>query len=141
MSDVSFSVKNNGVGRIRLESTDITGVGGPANPQLVLGLKFQLLQHPQTAYTLLRVNGKIYVGNETQPLASVEHPPMAEDSSSTVYERAAHLYVPLTLVQIKHIEDLRSGKDLLLRIVLSGLVILKHTNEFERFHDMKLSVI
>jgi hypothetical protein len=76
MSETSFNVKNSGVGKIRLEPTDITGVGGPANPQLVFGLKIQLLPAAATAYSLLRLNGKVYVGNETHPLATAEHMPM-----------------------------------------------------------------
>ena len=51
MSETSFTVKGNGVGRVRLEPTDITGMGSPANPQLVLGLKFQLLPLGPTTYT------------------------------------------------------------------------------------------
>jgi hypothetical protein len=103
MSETSFSVKSNGVGRVRLEPTDVTGLGSPANPQLVLGLKFQLLPHPQTQYTLLRVNAKIFVGNENHPVATGEHPPLVEDAYPNVYDRAVNLSVPLTLAQIKHI--------------------------------------
>jgi hypothetical protein len=51
-----------------------------------------------------------------------------------------NLSVPLTLTQIKHIEDVRSGNNLLLRIVLSGLVALKQANEFERLQDITLQV-
>ena len=43
MSETSFSVKGNGVGKVRLESTDIIGIGSPANSQLIIGVKFQLL--------------------------------------------------------------------------------------------------
>lgn len=140
MSETSFSVKGNGVGRVRVEPTEITGMGSPANPQLVLGLKFQLLPHPQTPYTLLRVNAKIFVGNENHPVAAAECPPITEDSYPNVYDRPINLSVPLTLTQIKHIEDIRSGNDLLLRIILSGLVNLKQANEFERLQDMMLQV-
>ena len=140
MSETTFTVKGNGVGRVRLESTDIIGTGGPANPQLVLGLKFQLLPLGPTTYTLLRVSGKIYVSNENHPVATVEHPPIAEDSMPNPYDRTVNLSVPLTLTQIKHIEELRSGSNLLLRIILSGLVALKQTNEFERLQDMTLQV-
>lgn len=140
MSEAAFSVKGNGVGRVRLESTDIIGTGGPANPELVLGLKFQLLPSGSTTYTLLRVSGKIYVSNENHPVATFEHPPMAEDSMPNPYDRPMNVSVPLTLPQIKHIEDLRSGNNLLLRIVLSGLVALKQTSEFERLQDVTLQV-
>lgn len=140
MSETSFSVKGNGVGRVRLESTDISGMGNPANPQLVLNVKFQLLPFGQTTYTLLRVNAKLFVGNENHPIATVEHPPLAEDSMPNVYERLVNLNVPLTVTQIKHIEDLRNGSDLRLRVTLSGLIYLKQMNEFERLQEMSLDV-
>lgn len=140
MSEASFSVKGNGVGRVRLEPTDVIGTGSLSNPQLMLGLKFQLLPLGPTTYTLLRVNAKILVGNENHPVATAEHPPIAEDSYSNVYDRTVQLNVPLTLVQIKHIEDIRSGGDLRLRITLSGLIFLKQMNEFERLQEMNLDV-
>jgi hypothetical protein len=140
MSEVSFNVKGNGVGRVRLDPTDITGMGSLANPQLVLPLKFQLQPFGQTAYTLLRVSAKIYVGNEVHPVVTAEHPPIAEDSMPHAYERPVNLSVSLTMQQIKHIEDLRNGNNLLLRITLSGLVLLKQPNEFERLQDMNLQV-
>jgi hypothetical protein len=43
MSETSFNIKGNGVGRVRLEATDVAGIGSPANPQLALNVKFQLL--------------------------------------------------------------------------------------------------
>jgi hypothetical protein len=140
MSETGFSVKGNGVGRVRLEPTDILGMGCPANPQLVLPLKFQLLPLGPTTYTLLRVSAKIFVGNENHPVATAEHPPFAEDSSPNAYDRTVNLNVPLTLAQIKHIEDVRDGNNLLLRVTLSGLVALKQLNEFERLQDMNLQV-
>jgi hypothetical protein len=140
MSETSFTVKGNGVGRVRLEPTEIIGTGSSANPQLVLPLKFQLLPFGPTAYTLLRVSGKIFVGNENHPVATAEHPPIAEDSTPNPYDRTVNLSVPLTLTQIKHIEDIRDGNNLLLRITLSGLVALKQTNEFERLQDMSLQI-
>jgi hypothetical protein len=115
-------------------------MGSRANPQLMLPVKFQLLPANQTNYTLLRVSGKIFVGNENHPVATVEHPPLAEDSSPNPYDRVVTLSVPLTLAQIKHIEDIRDGSNLLLRITLSGLVVLKQTHEFERLQDMNLQV-
>lgn len=140
MSETSFTVKGNGVGRVRLEPTDITGMGSPANPQLVLGLKFQLLPLGPTTYALLRVHAKIFVGNENHPVASAEHLPLVEESYQNVHERTISLSIPLTLAQIKHIEDVRNGDNLLLRITLSGLVVLKQSNEFERLQDMNLQV-
>lgn len=140
MSETSFNIKGHGVGRVRLEPTDITGMGSPANPQLVLGLKFQLLPHPQTSYSLLRVHAKIFVGNENHPIASAEHLPLVEESYQNVSERTISLNVPLTLAQIKHLEDVRNGDNLVLRIMLSGLVALKQLNEFERLQDMNLRV-
>jgi hypothetical protein len=133
-------VKSNGVGRVRLEATDIFGMGAQANPQLVLNLKFQLLPFGQTTYTLLRVHAKIFVGNDNQHVAAVEHPPMTEDSTPNLYERQVALNVPLTMSQIKRIEDLRNGSDLRLRVTLSGLVYLKQSNEFERLQEMSLDV-
>jgi hypothetical protein len=120
-------------------------MGSSANPQLVLPLKFQLLPLGPITYTLLRVSGKIFVGNENHPVASAEHPPIAEDSMPNGFDRTVNLNVPLTMTQIKHIEDLRCGNNLPLRVTLSGLVFLKQsdqkqTNEFERLQDMNLDV-
>jgi hypothetical protein len=140
MSEATFSVKNNGVGKVRLESTDIIGIGSPANPQLLLGIKFQLHPLGQNSYTLLRVHGKIFVGNENHPVATAEHPPFTEESYQNIYDRTVQLSVPLTLTQIKHIEDVRSGNDLRLKLILSGLVALKQLNEFERLQDMNLDI-
>lgn len=140
MSETSFNVKGNGVGRVRLEPTDVLGMGNQANPQLILGLKFQLLLFGQTTYTLLRVHGKIFVGNENHPVAAAEHLPVVEDSYQNVYDRPISLNVPLTLAQIKHIEDVRNGDNLLLRVTLSGLVALRQSNEFERLQEMTLQV-
>jgi hypothetical protein len=141
MSETSFTVKGNGVGRVRLEPTEIIGMGSSANPQLVLPLKFQLLPVGPTAYTLLRVGGRIFVGTENHPVATAEHPPIAENSTPNPYDRTVNLNMPLTLTQIKHIEDIRDGNNLLLRITLSGLVALNQTNEFERLQDMSLQVL
>jgi hypothetical protein len=140
MSETSFTVKGNGVGRVRLEPTTIIGMGSPANPQLVLPLKFQLLPFGQTNYTLLSVSAKIFVGSENQPVATVEHLPIAEESLPNPFDRTVNLSAPLTLTQIKHIEDIRDGKNLLLKITLSGLVVLKQSNEFEKLQDMVLEV-
>lgn len=140
MSETSFSVKGNGVGRVRLESTDVIGAGSPANPQLILPLKLQLSPFGSIGYTLLRVSAKIYVGNENHPVATAEHPAIVEEPSANAYDRTVNLHVPLTLTQIKHIEDIRDGKDLLIRVTLSGLVSLKQPNEFERLQDMNLQV-
>jgi hypothetical protein len=140
MSETSFSVKSHGVGRVRLEATDVLGVGSPANPQLALNVKVQLLPLDQTPYTLLRLNAKIFVGNENYPVATAEHPPVVEDSMPNIYERLVNLNVPLTLTQIKHIEDLRNGGDLRLRVTLSGLIYLKQTHEFERLQEMNLDI-
>jgi hypothetical protein len=140
MSETSFNVKGNGVGKVRLESTDIFGIGNPANPQLQLGVKFQLLPLGQNSYTLLRVHGKLFVGGENQPVATAEHSPLVEQSYQNVYERNVQLTVPLTLTQIKHIEDVRNGNDLNLRVTLSGVVALKPADEWERLQDMNLDV-
>ena len=96
----------------------------------------------QNTYTLLRVHGKIFIGNvkENQPVATAEHTPIAEESYQNIYERNVRLSVPLTLAQIKHIEDIRNGNDLRLRLTLSGLVALKQLNEFERLQDMSLDI-
>jgi hypothetical protein len=140
MAETSFTVKGSGVGRVRLEPTDVMGMGSPANPQLIIGLKFHLSPHPQTTYILLRVNAKIYVGNENHPVAAAEHPPIAEEPYPNAYDRTVNLSVPLTLTQIKHIEDVRNGENLLLRVTLSGLVALKQSSEFERLQEMMLQV-
>jgi hypothetical protein len=79
----------------------------------MLPLKFQPLPLGPTTYTLLRVNAKIFGGNENHPVATAEHSPIAEDSMPNPYDRTVNLSVPLTLTQIKHIEDIRDGKSLL----------------------------
>lgn len=140
MSEVYFNVKNFSAGRIRWEPTDITGTGSRAYPQLILGLKLQLLPAGQINYTLLRIGGNLFIGNENYAVANFEYPAMAENASSQAYDRVLNLVVPLTLTQIKHIETLRAGNNLLLRITLTGLVILKPSNEFERLPEMGLQI-
>jgi hypothetical protein len=58
--------------------------------------------------------------------------PIGHTIYQNIHERNVQLTVPLTLAQIKHIEDVRNGIDLRLRLTLSGLVALKQLNEFER---------
>ncbi len=140
MPESSFSVKGNSVIRVRLEPTDITGMGSPAYPQLILGLKLQLFPLWPTNYTLLRIDGKMFVSNENAALATLEHAPMAEESSPQPYDRAVNVAVPLTLTQIRHLEELRGGGNLLLRFALSGLVALNPGIEFERLQDSSLQV-
>jgi len=140
MAEISFSVKGNGVLRVRLEGGDITGMGSPAYPLLMLPLKMQLLPLGPLQYTLLRLGGKIYVSNENDALATFENAPMAEESMSNPYDRPVNLTVPLTLTQIKHIEDLRAGGNLAMRVALTGLVALKPNNEFERLQEVVLQL-
>jgi len=141
MAEANFSVKNHGVLRVSLEPTGIVGTGSAAFPALTLQLKVQVLPVQQQSvvnYTLLRLAGKLSVGNENTDLARFEAPPLAETSSPNPYERPLHLAVPLDIRQIKHIEELRDGKDLFFKITLTGLVMFDSNGEFERLQDTDL---
>lgn len=114
MAEAYFNVKSRGVLRVRLEPTEISGTGSPAFPMLNLQLKLQLLPAQLQSvvnYTLLRLGGKLSVGNENTDLTSFEAPPLAEASGLNSYERVLNVTVPLDIRQVKHIEEVRDGKD------------------------------
>jgi len=143
MAEAYFNVKSRGVMRVRMEPTEIFGTGSATFPTLMLQLKLQLLPAQlQTVvnYTLLRLAGKLAVGNENTDLASFEAPPLAEGSNTNSWERVLNVVVPLDIRQIKHIEELRDGKDLLLKFTLTGLVALEGNSEFERLQDISLQL-
>ena len=142
MAEASFNVKDRGVLRVRLEPTEIVGTGSPSFPTLTLQLKLRLLPAQlQSAvnYTLLRLAGKLSVANENTDLASFEAPPLAETSSPNPHERTLFLAVPLDMRRVKHIEELRNGKDLFFKITLTGLVV-DSNSEFERLQDIGLQL-
>jgi hypothetical protein len=143
MSEANFSVKNHGVLRVSLEPTGIVGTGSAAFPTLILQLKLRVLPVQQQSvvnYTLLRLAGKLSVGNENTDLARFEAPPLAETSSPNPYERPLHLAVPLDIRQVKHIGELRDGKDLFFKITLTGLVMFDSNGGFERLQDTDLQL-
>ena len=143
MAEAYFNVKSRGVLRVRMEPTEIFGTGSATFPTLMLQLKFQLLPaqlQTVTNYTLLRLAGKLAVGNENTDLATFEAPPLAEGSNTNSWERALNVFVPLDIRQIKHIEELRDGKDLLLKFTFTGLVAIEGGSEFERLQDISLQL-
>ncbi|MFZ0800146.1 MAG: hypothetical protein WB781_27010 [Candidatus Sulfotelmatobacter sp.] len=114
MAEGCFSIKNRSVLRVRLEPTEIFGMGSAAFPILTLQLKLQLLPAQLDSivnYTLVRLAGKFSAGNDNTELASFEAPPLAETSNINTYERQLSLNIPLNIRQIKRIEELRDGKN------------------------------
>jgi hypothetical protein len=141
MPETSFIVKNSGNLRVRLEPTDLAGVGSPVFAALTLQLKLQLLPlQGAVNYTLLRLAGKLFVGNEHTELVSFEAPPLAEVSSPQPYDRLVNMMVPLDPRQIKHIEEVRDGKNPIFSIHLTGLVAVQPNNEFEQLRDIVLQL-
>lgn len=143
MAEGFFSVKNRGVVRVRLEPTDICGMGSAAFPILTLQLKLQLLPAQLDSivnYTLVRLAGKLTVANENTELATFEAPPLAETSNTNSYERQLAVNVPLSVRQIKHIEELRDGKNPAFNVTLTGLIVLQPSNEFEQLRDLMLQL-
>ena len=141
MAEAHFPVKGRGGFRVRLEPTEIVGTGSSTLPALTLQLKLQLpsIQLQSVVnYTLLRLAGRLSIASENTDLASFETPPIAETSGPNSYERSLSVEVPLDIRQIKHIEELRDGKDLVLRITLTGLVAFDVNNEFERLQEQTL---
>jgi len=141
MPEASFVVKSNGALRVRLDPTEVSGAGSPAFAALKLQLKLQILSlqaQPIINYTLLRLAGKLFVGNDNTELASFEAPPLVEVSAMQPYDRPLDLLVRLDPRQIKHIEEVRDGKDPIFRIHLTGLVAVQPSNEFEQLREIIL---
>jgi hypothetical protein len=120
------------------------GTGSGAFPLLKLQMKLQVLQPSvpgQTvSYTLLRIAGKILVGNDTEEFARFEAGPLAEISNSQSYDRQLHLTAQVTPRQIKHIEDVRDGKDPFFAVQVKGLVLIQPGNEFEALQEITLQL-
>lgn len=143
MAEVYFNVKNRGVLRVRLEPTEIFGTGNAIFPTLTLRLKLQLLPAQLDSvvnYTLLRLAGKLSMANENTELVSFEAPPLAETSNTNSYERQVSVSVPLSIRQIRHIEELRDGKNPIFNLHLSGLVALHPSAEFEQLQEIMLQL-
>lgn len=144
MAEGYFNIKNRGVARVRLEPTDVFGMGSAAFPILMLQLKLQLLPAQLDSsvvnYTLVRLAGKVAVGNENTELATFEAPPLAETSNNNSYERQLGVNVPLTLRQVKHIEELRDGKNPFFNLTFTGLVAIQPSYEFEQLRELTLQL-
>jgi hypothetical protein len=144
MAEDCFAVYGRSVLRVRLEPTEIFGTGSSVFPALTLQLKLQLLptqiQSSLVNYTLVRLAGKLHFANDNTHLASFEAPPLAETSDANSREHHLQVDVPLDIRQIKRIEELRDGKDLILRLILSGLVALQGSGEFVRLQEIALQL-
>ena len=80
------------------------------------------------------------MANENTELATFEAPPLAETSNTNSYERQLNLNVPLNIRQVKHIEELRDGKNPVFTVTLTALVALQPSNEFEQLRDLTLQL-
>jgi hypothetical protein len=129
---------------VRLEPTEIFGTGNAAFPMLTLQLKLQLspaqLDSVVHHYTVVRLAGKLSAGNDNTELAHFEAPPLAETSSTNTFERQLSLNVPLSIGQVKRIEELRDGKNAVLNVTLTGLAAIQSTGEFELLRDLMLQL-
>ncbi len=142
-SEAFFTIKNCGAIVVRLEPTSVCGEGA-IFPNLVLQLGLRLspisLETP-LHYTLLRVAGKLSLTNTNDTVAAFDSEPMAMQSGPQVYDQRLDLKAPLTLGQIKRIEELRDGKNPCFRITLTALVMLHTTpRDFERASDAQLYI-
>lgn len=126
MGEVSFTVKNSNVLKVRLEPTDVQGRDVAGQPVLRLPLKLQLLpagpqQGTAAEYVLLRLAGSVF-SNPIGEFAKFEAGPLAEVSNASVYERQHEVVVPLDRVRVRRFEDARGGANANLRISFSALV-------------------
>jgi hypothetical protein len=141
MAETSFIVKNSGNLRVRIEPTDVVGAGSRVFPSLTLQPKLQLLPlQGAVNYTLLRLAGRLFVGNETSELTTFESSPLAEASTPQGHDRPLNVMVPLNPGQIKHIEEVRNGKNPFFKIHLTGLVAIHPGNEFEMLREIVLQL-
>lgn len=143
MAESYFSVKNRSVLRVRLEPTEVFGMGSAAFPILTLQLKLQLLPAQLDSvvnYTVVRLAGKLSASNDNRELACFEAPPLAETSNTNSFERQLSLNIPLNIRQIKRMEELRDGKDPFFNVTLTALIFIGPTNEFEQLRDLTLQL-
>jgi hypothetical protein len=142
-AETFFTIKNCGAIVAKLEPTSVFGEGTIFH-NLVLQLSLRLspisLETP-LHYTLLRVAGKLSLANTNDTVAALDSEPMAMQSGPQAYDQRLDLKAPLTLGQIKRIEELRDGKNPCFRITLTALVMLHTTpRDFERASDAQLYV-
>lgn len=126
MAEVSFTIKNFNVLKVRLDTTDVQGRDVAGQPVLWFPLKLQLLPAggPGQAglqYVLLRLAGSVSF-HPIGEFARFEAGPLAEVSNPSVFERQCQVTVPLDRVRVKRFEDARGGSDANLTISLSALV-------------------
>lgn len=147
MAEISFNVQNFTVMQVRLEPTEIFGSGSLSNPSLMFRFRLQLQpvpvqrqQGPQQNghYTLIRLGGKLIMHTNEEVL-SFEAPPMAEESSQQSFYRQFDLPMPISVSQLKRIEELRDGKDPSFRVELNGLVAIPD-GRFERLQNGSLDL-
>lgn len=128
MAEVSFTIRNFNVAKIRLDPTDVQGRDIAGQPVLCLPLKLQLLpavgpQQQQTAgqYVLLRLAGNV-LSHPIGVFGSFEAGPIAEVSNPSVFDRHHEVVVALDRARVKRFEDARAGAEANLRVSFSALV-------------------
>jgi hypothetical protein len=143
MAETTFQIGNYSAVKVRLEPTEVYGSGNSTSPILTLQFKIQLSSisaQPPIEYTMIRLAGRLKIGNPAEQVATFEAPPMAEGSSIQGYERQFQVDVPLGIRETKRIEDLRDGKNPFFRISLSGLVHV-HNKGFELLRESAIDII
>lgn len=135
MAEIHFAIKNQGVLTLRLDPTNVSGLGSPTRPVLRLPLELQMLplgsERGPVHYQLLRMAGVIRTKGE-EPVAEFEAGPMAEQSYDRPYYRSLWHDVPLSLAAVRRLEELRSGGNPCFSFDFSGLVWLANGMGFEK---------
>ena len=116
MGEVTFNIRNFGVAKIRLDSTEPRGGNLAGQPVLYLPFKLQLRpagpQQQPLHYVLLRLAGSIssqhLPGGE---FATFEARPLAELSNPSGYDRQLDILVHLDRTRVTQFEDARAGGD------------------------------
>jgi hypothetical protein len=139
MPENSFVIRNRGVFGIRLEPTSIFGEGS-TYPTLELRCNVKIAPvstEPHVNYTVIRLAGRLSF-TERETIVRFESEPIALTSSQHFHEQQLILKAPLSVAQIKRIEEVRDGKDPQFSIVLSAVVVLHDNNEFQKLNDIQL---
>ncbi|MFZ0962405.1 MAG: hypothetical protein WAO35_16020 [Terriglobia bacterium] len=134
MPDVGIAVLGVQPVTIRLEATDLVGVGSAAWPRLLLRFKIQLaLPHGHeagTSYVLLRLAGRI----ETAKIGEIAHfdfGPIVGEPPPHPFFAPLDITVDLDRARVWQLEEARAGADAQLVFSFSGVAWLPGSQRFE----------
>lgn len=134
MPDVGIAVLGVQPVTIRLEPTDLVGVGSAAWPRLLLRFKIQLaLPHGQEAgisYVLLRLAGRIETPRIGE-IAQFDFGPFLEEPPPHPFFAPLNVTVDLDPARVWVFEEARAGADAQLFFTFSGLAWIPQKAKFE----------